>query len=166
MDIFMHTQFEKLSSSAKRESIYASSTYVTRSKTRKQFGVEIESGLKRKSYIKAANMTVSKKQKLSNETGLPLTEEILFVKSSNENDSEVNKLKVAEIEFSCDEIVWGKLRGSPHWPCQIISNLGRTFLVRWYNDNNRTSKLFRTQLFKFLPNFEKYIVRNFQHRTA
>lgn len=61
----------------------------------------------------------------------------------------------ANVEFSVDEIVWGKLRGHSHWPCKIISIEQNRFVVTWFNDY-RNSTLFRTQMFKFMPNFKEF----------
>lgn len=46
--------------------------------------------------------------------------------------------------------------GFPHWPCKIKSfPSDRHAEVVWFNDYRKT-KIFRTQMFKFLPNFHKY----------
>lgn len=64
---------------------------------------------------------------------------------------------VARIEYKIDEIVWAKIKGYPHWPARIkgFSGNGRMVLVYWFNDY-RTTKIYRTQLFKFLENFDEF----------
>lgn len=63
---------------------------------------------------------------------------------------------VAERDFDMDEIVWSMIRGHVPWPAQIVTLLpAGKFEVRWYNDYRKT-KVFRTQIFKFLPNFPKF----------
>lgn len=68
---------------------------------------------------------------------------------------------VAIITFSPNEIVWGKIKGSVHWPAKIdrIINTARGYMyeIRWYNDHRRT-KVGKNQIFKFLPNFESFAV--------
>lgn len=60
------------------------------------------------------------------------------------------------LEFKLNEIVWARIKGSPHWPARIISfPSNKMALVRWFNDY-RVTKLYRTQLFKFLNNFDQF----------
>lgn len=47
----------------------------------------------------------------------------------------------------------GKIRGSAHWPAKIICVHNRRYEVEWFNDY-RTTKLYRSQIFKFCPNFD------------
>lgn len=66
---------------------------------------------------------------------------------------------VATIDFRVGEVVWAKIRGYAHWPALIKSMpSNRTAEVTWFNDYRKT-KLFRTQLFKFLTHFERFAVR-------
>lgn len=61
-------------------------------------------------------------------------------------------------EFELGEIVWAKLKGSPHWPATVLNVYGsrRQMLeVFWLNDY-RTIKINKGQASKFLPNFDKY----------
>lgn len=108
---------------------------------------------KRPNEVNSSKITQTKKQKISEKTGMPATKVI------NENhDSEINistNKTVAVLAFSVNEIVWGKIRGWPHWPARVTSIEGRKFEVVWFNDY-RKSKLFRTQLFKFCDNFEQF----------
>lgn len=67
----------------------------------------------------------------------------------------VEDTTVAKIDFSINEVVWAKIRGYPAWPAKIKSfpNL-KTAIVVWFNDY-RTTKIYKTQLFKFLPFFDR-----------
>lgn len=62
---------------------------------------------------------------------------------------------VALPDFSVDDIVWAKLRGSPHWPARIVAIENGRFEIYWYNDY-RKSKVNRSQLFKFHVNFDTF----------
>lgn len=65
-----------------------------------------------------------------------------------------NQLQV--IDFKIEEVVWAKIKGYPHWPAKIKSfPSNRTAEVVWFNDYRKT-KIFRTQLFKFLPHFDTF----------
>lgn len=66
---------------------------------------------------------------------------------------EANSL--AMLHFQIGEIVWAKIKGFPHWPCMIKSFDKRMILVEWFNDY-RCTKVFKSQLFKFLPNFDSF----------
>lgn len=123
---------------------------------------------KRKSDIEVDRMTRSKKQKIYE---LPMSEIVSMEDDNSEQLNLENKTQkqipkgqygntLAKLEFDENEIVWGKLRGFPHWPAVVRrivpSRYSKRYEVVWMNDNDRTSKLFRTQLFKFLPNFEQF----------
>lgn len=63
------------------------------------------------------------------------------------------------VRFAIGEIIWAKIRGSPHWPAQIKSfPTHNTAEVLWFNDYRRT-KVFRTKLFKFMPHFDEFAVK-------
>lgn len=63
---------------------------------------------------------------------------------------------VAQIEFKIGEIVWAKIKGYAHWPAKIKSfPSSRMAEVIWFNDYRRT-KVYKTQLFKFLINFDDF----------
>lgn len=63
---------------------------------------------------------------------------------------------VVKIEFCVDEIVWAKIKGFSHWPAKIRSfPSNKMAVIIWFNDYRKT-KLYRTQLFKFLPNFDEF----------
>lgn len=66
---------------------------------------------------------------------------------------------IALITFKVDEVVWAKIKGHPHWPAKIkcFPN-AKMAIVVWFNDY-RTTKVYRTQLHKFLINFDKFAVR-------
>lgn len=59
----------------------------------------------------------------------------------------------AVFAFKVDEVIWGKIRGWPHWPAKVTRIEQRRFEVEWFNDYRKT-KLFRSQMFKFQPNFD------------
>lgn len=62
---------------------------------------------------------------------------------------------MAQIDFKIGEIVWAKIKGFPHWPCVIRAFHKNMAIVFWFNDYRQT-KIYRTQLFKFLPNFDTF----------
>lgn len=104
--------------------------------------------LKRKNEMQSSKLTNAKKKKESSENGLPTTIEI------DEGKNDV----VSTFVYTVGETVWAKIRYWPHWPCKVEEILpNRKYKVRWYNDY-RTSTVFRTQMFKFGPNFEKFAV--------
>lgn len=131
---------------------------ITRSKTRKcidnsvvvnQSAKELDianKGKKRRSDLSFRKL--SKKPKLNDVSEITPTS-----KASGPNQgNNASNGTVANFPFKIDEVVWGKIRG-PHWPCRIIGIGDRWFEVEWFNDY-RTTKLYRSQLFKFCPNFE------------
>lgn len=134
--------------------------------------IELPSTSKRKRNAIGTCTTHPKKQKLSQTTGLsnseiiPNSEKIPSSEQSditNTNNTQTKKEKtvttVATLPFTVNETVWGKLRGSPHRPAKIIAIEGRRYEVRWYNDNERTSKLFLSQIFKFRQHFAQFSVK-------
>lgn len=125
-----------------------------------------ESTLKRKSDFEKTLIPHPKKQKLSNDKGLPKSE-IIPIASNEQSKFEASKrmetqqipnTTVAVMPFKINEIVWGKIRGWPHWPARITVLEGRRYEVIWFNDY-RKSKLFPSQVFKFTENFEKFAVK-------
>lgn len=71
----------------------------------------------------------------------------------------IQSLEVAVIDFKIDEIVWAKIKGHAHWPARVKSFPSQRMAeVVWFNDYRRT-KLYKTQLYKFLANFEKFAAR-------
>lgn len=76
-----------------------------------------------------------------------------------ENQPEQIPLTVAVISFKIDEVVWAKIKGHVHWPAKIKSFANsKMVIVVWFNDY-RTTKIYRTQLFKFLNNFDEFAKR-------
>lgn len=62
---------------------------------------------------------------------------------------------IEKITFSIGEIVWAKIRGFKTWPAKIRSFPSNKMAeVIWFNDYRRT-KLYRSQLFKFLKHFDE-----------
>lgn len=71
-----------------------------------------------------------------------------------------NTLTVAKPDFALNDIVWAKLKGYCHWPARIDKIIktpsGSTmYEVVWFNDNRR-SKMYKLQVFKFFENFEEF----------
>lgn len=66
---------------------------------------------------------------------------------------------VAKHNFSVGEIVWAKIRGHSHWPAKVLSFIsnGRAEVL-WFNDY-RSTKLYCSQLYKFMPNFEIFSMK-------
>lgn len=67
----------------------------------------------------------------------------------------LNTNTVATVEFSPGEIIWGKIRGWPHWPAKVKRLENKRYGVVWLNDY-RTTKLYKTQMFKFHSNCDKF----------
>lgn len=119
---------------------------------------------KRKSEIPSRYMTRSKKPKLTDEMSVPTSESDVFINSENvtinsssQNEQQTESIaimtnEVAHLEFKINEVVWGKLRGWPHWPAKIMAIEQRRYEIYWFNDH-RKSKVFRSQMFKFHDNF-------------
>lgn len=85
--------------------------------------------------------------------------------ANNEVPSNSNKPKndeIAIVDFKIGEVVWAKIRGFPYWPAKIENISGQKkqiFRIYWFNDY-RTSKVFKSQIFKFHKNFEEH-AKNF-----
>lgn len=76
--------------------------------------------------------------------------------SENAPTTSNNNMVVAKIEFKVGEIVWARIKGFPHWPAKIKSfPSAKMAEVVWLNDYRKT-KLYRTQLFKFLKNYDEF----------
>lgn len=74
-----------------------------------------------------------------------------------------NSKAIARIDFAIGEIVWAKIRGFPHWPAKVIAIPNdRMVLVVWFNDY-RVTKIYRTQLFKFLKHFDEFAKKFDKH---
>lgn len=151
-------------------------SYLTRSKSKsiKEADVEDKKTIpekvqssKRKSDCNFDDIA-TKKIKLTKNT----TIETLEVNISEENSDEINSTEatkpnqiitdsnesasiktVAVAPFALGEVIWGKIRGWPHWPAKVIAIERNRINVEWFNDY-RTSKLYRSQIFKFYPNYD------------
>lgn len=76
----------------------------------------------------------------------------------NDKESSVPPIPqtIARIEFRVGEVVWAKIKGSPHWPAKILTlHSNRRAEVVWFNDYRKT-KIYQTQLFKFLIHFDEF----------
>lgn len=63
------------------------------------------------------------------------------------------------MDFKLNETIWAKIKGHPHWPAKIKSFPSHRMAgVVWYNDYRRT-KVYKTQLFKFLTHFDQFAAR-------
>lgn len=63
---------------------------------------------------------------------------------------------IARIDNKIDEVVWAKIKGHTHWPAKIKAfPSSKMAIVVWFNDY-RTTKIYRTQLFKFLVHFDEF----------
>lgn len=156
-----HPKTNKISSKSSPNIV--KSNYQTRSK-KTECSTEKENVIvkhtKRRNDTKSSYMTRSKKAKLAENTQLPQTEIIHPNEHLNfENVISIQKEAVTKaivpIEFKINEVVWGKIRGWPHWPARIVSIEPRRYVVFWFNDY-RKSTLYRTQVFKFHENFKEF----------
>lgn len=67
---------------------------------------------------------------------------------------------VARIDFKVNEVIWAKIKGHVHWPAKVkCFPSNKMVVVVWFNDY-RTTKIYKTQMFKFLQNFDLY-AKNF-----
>lgn len=120
---------------------------------------------KRKSDIGAGMMTRSKKPKTLADTGLPPTTEIMDESSPNTSIertkpvTSTNTISNPALEFKVGEVIWGKIRGSVHWPAIITGIIHgkrcQRFELLWFNNYLKTI-VFRSQLFKFESNINEF----------
>lgn len=77
--------------------------------------------------------------------------------SSSDNGKIVYKpvTTIAAPGFAIGEIVWGRIKGWPHWPGKVKRIESNRFEIIWFNDY-RTSKLSKNQIFKFHSNFTEF----------
>lgn len=109
-------------------------------------------------------------QKNKNTVNTTTTNETKPGSSSSQNSTNGNKVDdtvtiktstvIAVQQFKINDIVWAKIKGSPHWPAKVkgISQTAAGKLmyeIRWYNDYRRT-KIHRLQLCTFLENFRTF----------
>lgn len=66
---------------------------------------------------------------------------------------------ISRIDFRINEVVWAKIKGFAHWPAKIklFAPNRKMVTVVWFNDY-RTTKVYTTQIFKFLQHFDKFAV--------
>lgn len=94
---------------------------------------------------------------LVNEIGASVQTDQMVASTSSDQTGSVNT--VGKVEFKVGEIVWARIKGSPHWPAQIKSfHSTKMVNVVWLNDYRRT-RLYRTQMYKFLINFDAFAKR-------
>lgn len=79
------------------------------------------------------------------------------VPEDNENgNNEKSSTALSQIDYRIGEVVWAKIKRYPHWPAKIKGFPStRTVEVVWFNDY-RTTKVYKSQLFKFLIHFEEF----------
>lgn len=142
-------------------------------------GLDRYTAKKRRSEI--TKESVSKRRKISDyfdSKQTPISEATIEQSSSStvvstenviEQCSSVDSNEIALIEFSVGDVVWAKIKGYPHWPAKITAFTSKLMVeVFWFNDYRRT-KIYRTQLSKFIPCFEQFSVHFDNHvglRTA
>lgn len=100
----------------------------------------------------------TQKTSSSKDDNVPKRENLMI-----EPKHESKQLAISIPDFVLNEIVWAKIRGSAPWPARIdrislTKNGIQVFEIVWYNDYRR-SKIYKTQLNKFLENFEKFAPR-------
>lgn len=113
---------------------------------------------KRRSEINSQNYrAASKKKKLNDESSIEVSTNKVPIDETpiNEIKPTTSDQTIALIPFTVGEVVWGKIRGSPHWPAKIQKIENRRFVVEWFNDY-RTTRLYRSQIYKFCPNFNVF----------
>lgn len=93
-------------------------------------------------------------------TSTAATDAITSVVTVDNKQSDVNT--IALMPFVIGEVVWGKIRGWPHWPARIVkihsppyTKTPIRYEVYWFNDY-RTTKLFRSQVYNYNQNYEIY----------
>lgn len=108
------------------------------------------------------NRTVEDKNK---NPKMPTTADAQKVANEVQIESSSSESTIARIDFKVNEVVWAKIKGSVHWPAKIKSfPSSKMVIVVWFNDY-RTTKIYRTQLFKFLQNFDLY-AQNFDNTVG
>lgn len=119
---------------------------------------QFEKAQKRRSDINSQNYrAASKKKKLNDESSIEVSTNPVPIDEIpiNEEKPTTSDQTIARIPFTVGEVVWEKIRGSPHWPAKIQKIENRRFVVEWFNDY-RTTRLYRSQIYKFCPNFNVF----------
>lgn len=107
--------------------------------------------LKRKQTHPPIRKQASKKRKLDKNA----ISDIIPAESANKKN-EQGSMAIAEKDFTVGDIIWAKIKGHSHWPALVTAQTSRLMVeVRWYNDYRRT-KVYRSQLFDSIKNFEKF----------
>lgn len=129
----------------------APSTIATEGNHHKRKGDQIITRITRSKRRKLEDCTIASSNGSVEEDELnPGNEQAI----SSSNAAPVN-MTVARIPFVIGEVVWAKIRGWKHWPAKILSISPRQIEVEWFNDY-RTTKIFRSQIYKFGPNFQMF----------
>lgn len=102
------------------------------------------------------DQTLAKKDNPNKEEGHQMSSTATL--SENAPKPNASSSKVACYPFIIDEVIWGKIRGSTHWPAKVLSIGKRTFKVEWFNDY-RTTQLYLSQMYKFCINFHKFSLK-------
>lgn len=118
---------------------------------------------KRKAIATNTDEINAKRRKL----GEPTTDSFVNQNESTTNDkrstdadtqpetTDAKNMVVMTLPFKIGEVVWGKIRGWPHWPAKIMRIYPQQYEVEWFNDFRRT-KLYRSQIYKFAFNFDLF----------
>lgn len=139
----------------KRRSDDKPKKYFTRSKKQK---LGNETFIKKIAVESLAKPIVSKRKRGDDENNLesPSAKKTKLSENdtSNKSDGTSNESKatttVCTMQFQVGDVIWGKIRGWPHWPCKILEMDARRirYKVWWFNDY-RTTNLYRSQIYKF-----------------
>lgn len=117
--------------------------------------MEVPKASKRKLEIKEDDNNVAKKRKFNEPKQATIVEAKPSVEISVSNTTASHSQVLDTISFKINEVVWAKIRGFPHWPAKIKAFSNKMVVVVWFNDY-RTTKLYRSQLYKFLPSFDEF----------
>lgn len=80
------------------------------------------------------------------------------IKCDEHEENRTNGNQVALPDFVVGDIVWAKLRRHPFWPARIERIYGirnQMLEIYWMNDYRR-SKIYKSQIQSFLPNFRTH----------
>lgn len=140
-----------------------------------KFEVRITRSKAKQALVSKHNQSRSKLNK-SNENrtnekkvgGLKRKSENINDRNSESTSAKRRKLEpneIAELEYSIGEVIWAKIRGFPCWPARIVgikSGKTQSYDIIWFNDYRR-SNVFKTQIFKFHPNYERFSIKFSTH---
>lgn len=142
----------------------AKSQYLTRSKRRKldetiSTHIETQNNGSEKSSValSSSNLLVAPIANMEPSADSQNVERAASEETGTSNASTINgsnhAMAICTQPPKVGEVIWGKIRGWPHWPGKIVHIFPRQFEVIWYNDF-RVTKLYRSQIFKFVANFQ------------